>query len=126
MSLAIARRMAQQRIDEAKLHPRFHIIIWDENNAFLERFEVGAFLGDFRSEVFYCLRGDVEGYDESVFAVEGGLLGREEGEKDGCTGSWNLAAGERGKNGKGKGRGKDRWWHTERGRWREVGLETLF
>jgi hypothetical protein len=125
MSLAIARRMAQHRIDTAATQPQFHIIIWDAEGQFLERFAVGGFIGDLGSKTNYSLRPDVDGMDEAVCGIEGagGLLdgGEETNVRDGCTGSWNLDAGERS-----KGKGKDRWWHTERGRWRELPLEKLF
>jgi hypothetical protein len=130
MSLAIARRMAQQRIDHASTQPKFHIIIWDEDGQFVERYAVGGFMGTIESKVYYSLKPDVDGMDESIVHVEGarGLLdaGEEMNSKDGCTGSWNLEAGvAKGKNG-GKGQGKDRWWHSERGRWRELPLEKFF
>ena len=129
MSLAIARRMAQQRIDHASTQPKFHIIIWDEDGQFVERYAVGGFMGMIESKVHYSLKSDLDGMDESIVHVEGagGLLdaGEEMNSKDGCTGSWNLEAGTKRKNG-GKGQGKDRWWHSERGRWRELPLEKFF
>jgi hypothetical protein len=129
MSLAIARRMAQQRIDHASTQPKFHIIIWDEDGQFVERYAVGGFMGMIESKVHYSLKPDVDVMDESIVHVEGagGLLdaGEEMNSKDGCTGNWNLEAGTKGKNG-GKGQGKDRWWHSERGRWRELPLEKFF
>ncbi len=127
MSLATARRMAQQRIDAATTHPQFHIIIWDEFGIFVERFAVGGFIGLIQSKIHYSLKPDIDGMDEAIVGIDGvgGLLdgGEETSPKDGCTGSWNLMAGMQGKGG---GKGKDRWWHTERGRWREVPLEKLF
>jgi hypothetical protein len=124
MSLATARRMAQQRIDGASTHPQFHIIIWDENGLFVERFAVGGFMGLIQSKINYSLKPDIDGMDESIVGIDGLLDGSEEtAPKDGCTGSWNLMAGMQGKGGS---KGKDRWWHTERGRWREMPLEKLF
>lgn len=124
-SLAIARRIAQRRIDTAVSQPQYHIIVWDAEGQFLERFEVGGFIGDLGSKINYSLRPDVDGMDEAVCGIEGagGLLdgGEETNVRDGCTGSWNMEAGERS-----KGKRKDRWWHTERGRWREMPLEKLF
>jgi hypothetical protein len=130
MSLSTARRMAQQRADFAATQPQFHIIIWDEFGLFVERFAVGGFIGQIQSKIHYSLKPDVDGMDEAIFGIEGLLDGGEEvNGKDGCTGSWNLMAGvqEKGKGGgKDEKKGKDRWWHTERGRWREVPLEKLF
>ncbi|TVY37352.1 hypothetical protein LOCC1_G008602 [Lachnellula occidentalis] len=125
MSLATARRIAQRRIDAAVSQPQYHIIIWDEEGQFLERFAVGGFIGDLGSKINYSLRPDVDGMDEAICGIEGAgnLLdgGEETNIGDGCTGTWNTEAGERS-----KGKGKDRWWHTERGRWIEMPLEKLF
>lgn len=132
MSLATARRMAQQRADAATTQPQFHIIIWDEFGLFVERFAVGGFMGLIQSKIHYSLKPDIDGMDEAILGIEGLLDGGEEvSAKDGCTGSWNLMAGvqEKGKGiggGGGERKGKDRWWHTERGRWREVPLGMLF
>ena len=130
MSLATARRMAQHRIDKACTQPQFHIIIWDEEGQFVERFAVGGFIGLIQSKVHYSLKPDVDGMDEAVVSIDGagGLLdgGEETNVRDGCTGSWNIDTGVRGKNGAQGGKGKEKWWHTERGRWREVALEKFF
>jgi hypothetical protein len=126
MSLVTARRMAQQRIDTATTQPQFHIIIWDEFGLFVERFAVGGFMGQIQSKIHYSLKPDIDGMDEAIVGLEGLLDGGEEvSTKDGCTGSWNLMAGMQGKGGSEK-KGKDRWWHTERGRWKEVPLGKLF
>ncbi|KAK0114949.1 hypothetical protein ONS96_013424 [Cadophora gregata f. sp. sojae] len=130
MSLATARRMAQHRIDIAAKQPRFHIILWDEYGHFVERQAVAGFLGRIQSKIFYTLKPDIEGSDEAIVGIEGpgGLLDMsEEGSvRDGCTGSWNLDSGSGITAGaKGK-KERERWWHTERGRWREVPLEKFF
>ncbi|TVY58762.1 hypothetical protein LSUE1_G010261, partial [Lachnellula suecica] len=64
MSLATARRMAQHRIDTAASHPLFHIIVWDEEGQFSERYALGGFIGDVGSKTHYNLRPDVDGSDE--------------------------------------------------------------
>ena len=129
MSLVKARRMAQNRIDAAFAQPNFHIIIWDEWGQFVERFAVGGFLGDLGSKIFYSLKPDIDGMDEAVVTVDGtgGLLdGREEANvRDGCTGTWNINSATERKNGRSSG-GRERWWHTERARWREVPLGKFF
>ncbi|PVH78752.1 hypothetical protein DL98DRAFT_655950 [Cadophora sp. DSE1049] len=130
MSLAAARRMAQRRIDTAAKQPRFHVILWDEHGQFVERQAVAGFLGRIQSKIFYTLKPDVEGSDEAIVDIEGpgGLLdmGEEGNVRDGCTGSWNLDTGSgSGAGSKGK-KDRERWWHTERGRWREVPLEKFF
>ena len=114
--------MAQQRSDAASTRPRFHIIVWNENGAFVDRLAVGAFMGTIQSKISYTLRSDVDGSDEAVVSVGALLITAEDRGRDGCTGSWNI---ENNDNGKGP-KGKDRWWHTERSRWREVALGKYF
>jgi hypothetical protein len=128
ISLATARRMAQQRADAASTQPQFHIIVWDEFGLVVERFAVGGFMGQIQSKIHYSLKPDVDGMDEAIFGIDGLLDGGEEANpKDGCTGSWNLMAGLSGLGGRGgEKKGKDRWWHSERGRWREIPLGKLF
>ncbi|KAG0649624.1 hypothetical protein D0Z07_4043 [Hyphodiscus hymeniophilus] len=129
MSLVTARRMAQNRIDTACKQPEFDIIVWDDCGKPAERFAVGGFIGDINSKIFYNLTPDIDGMDESVVTIDGigGLLdaGEEMNPRDGCTGSWNLRMATQGKNGR-TGGGKEKWWHTERGRWREVPLGKFF
>jgi hypothetical protein len=120
--------MAQQRLEAAVSKPKFQIAVWDENDGMLDRQTVGGYIGLIQSKVYYSLRPDVDGMDEAVVTVDGigGLLdsGEETNVRDGCTGSWNLSTGTQGKSGKTSG--KERWWHTERGRFREVPLEKFF
>lgn len=126
MSLSTARKLAQNRLEAASAHPKYHIIVWDENGEFVERFAVGAFIGTIESKINYSLKPDIEGSDEAVVGVEGkfGLLGNdEEVTRDGCTGRWNESAGMQVK---GSAKGRDTWRHTERGRWRELTLDTFF
>lgn len=129
MSLLSARRMAQQRIEGALSIPKFQILIWGEDGNMVERQTVGGYIGLIQSKINYTLKPDIDGMDEAVVTVDGvrGLLdgGEESHVRDGCTGSWNLNTAIQGKSGK-QSAGKDRWWHTERGRWREVQLEKFF
>ncbi|RDL42182.1 RNI-like protein [Venustampulla echinocandica] len=127
MSLALARRMAQQRIDAATTKPQFHIIIWDENGQFIERHALGGFLGSIQSKISYILKPDLDGSDESLMGVEALLDGGEETNvRDGCTGSWNLDLGIQGGSASAGKKEKDRWRHSERGRWRPLSVENLF
>jgi len=140
MSLATARVMAQHRAELALNSPQFHIIVWDEGGSFMERFEVGTFMGKIESKIYYDMRPDVEGSDIAIVGVKGekGLLdgrGEEltssngrEGEQ-GCAGMCWAERGGKDKRRKSvsySGKGKDRWWHTERGRWSELPLERFF
>ena len=129
MSLHAARRMAQNRIDSSQTVPRFHIIVWDEDGRPVERFQVGGFIGTILSKTWYSLKPDIEGSDEAVVSMEGphGLLddSEETNVRDGCTGTWNQQHGNSGRSSK-NAAAKDRWWHTERGRRKEIGLEKFF
>lgn len=128
ISLCTARRMAQHRIEASTTQPQFHIIVWDDSGHLLERFEVGGYIGKVHSKVFYSVKPDVDGMDEAVVQFEGvgGLLDTsdETGTKEKCTGAWFLDFDPK-KHGK-PTKKKDVWWHTERGRWRDLPLETFF
>ena len=130
MSLLSARRMAQQRIEGALSIPKFLILIWGEDGDLIERQTAGGYLGLIQSKILYTLRPDIDGMDEAVVTVDGigGLLdgGEETHVRDGCTGSWNLNMAVQVKSGKQQSAGKEKWWHTERGRWKEVPLEKFF
>ncbi|KAI9050761.1 hypothetical protein LZ554_004880 [Drepanopeziza brunnea f. sp. 'monogermtubi'] len=135
-SLATARRLAQHRIEAtvaATTSPKFHIVVWNEHGALVGRTTIG-FLGTVESKVFYSLKADVEGSGEAIVGLDRGVAGLlDRGEdgietgREGCTGScWNLNGSVAWwPNGK-LGRQRDVWWHTERGRWREVPLERFF
>lgn len=126
-SLAQARRQAQLRIESADKHPQFHIIVWDEDNQFVERFEVGGFIGQVESKISYSLKPDIDGMDEAIVRMNVLFDGGEEIIlRDGCTGNWNLDVDKSSAGAKGRNLGKEGWWHTERGRWREIGLEKFF
>ncbi|PQE28186.1 F-box domain protein [Rutstroemia sp. NJR-2017a WRK4] len=124
MSLAAARQLAQLRIENGT-KAQFDILIWDHDEGeCVQRFKVGTFIGKVESKVVYNLKPDLDGSDESILGIESLLeSGDEKNLRDGCTGSWNSDLDTRlGKASK----GKDRWWHTERQRWREVKLDTFF
>jgi hypothetical protein len=121
--------MAQDRIDTSQVQSKFHIIIWDEDGRPLERYEVGGFIGMIHSKISYSLKPDIEGADEAVVSIKGpcGLLddSEETDVRDGCTGTWNQPLGSWGRSSKNSA-GKDRWWHTERGRIKKISLEKFF
>jgi hypothetical protein len=124
MSLAAARQLAQLRIENGT-KAQFDILIWDHDEGeCVQRFKVGTFIGKVESKVVYNLKPDLDGSDESILGIETLLeSGDEKNLRDGCTGSWNSDLDMRlGKASK----GKDRWWHTERQRWRELKLDTFF
>jgi hypothetical protein len=126
MSLAVARRLAQHRAEAAKTKPKFHIILWDENGAFQERHAVGTYLGQLQSQIDYVLSPDLEGSDDSLIGVDDLLDGSEETNvRDGCTGSWHADIKHKGSSVSAK-KGKERWVHTERGRWKDLSVDRLF
>ncbi|KAK0660853.1 hypothetical protein QBC41DRAFT_38013 [Cercophora samala] len=145
-----ARMAAQGRIDQAKKYPRFFIQVFDEGGTMREKYGVGAFVGMVESKVRYVLTAaEAQGATdeggglvtvEDMIRDDGGealVLGsggdgdgkkkkkdktgeRDEGEKrtrEGCVGRWNTYSG----NVVDK-KDKERWWHQERGRWRQAVL----
>ncbi|KAG9247608.1 hypothetical protein BJ878DRAFT_491977 [Calycina marina] len=128
-SLLTARRLAQQRIDAALSIPKFQILIWNPEYELLERQAVGGYIGLIQSKITYSLKPDIDGMDEAVVTIDGvgGLLDDSEEVKmrDGCTGSCNMKMVVQGKKGR-ETSGKEHWWHTERGRWKEVDLDKFF
>jgi len=138
--LHAARLEAQARLEGARMVPRFFINVTDEDGVLVEKHGVGAFIGSVGSRVEYVLLPEEGATDEG-----GGLVGvgemlsgggedvagdgvgkvTKEKEKDkearstkeGCTGRWNTYSGmviDK--------KDKERWWHTERGRWSGVTL----
>ncbi|KAK4649354.1 uncharacterized protein QC761_118130 [Podospora bellae-mahoneyi] len=144
-----ARMAAQARIDQAKKYPRFFIQVFDEGGTMREKYGVGAFVGTVGSKVRYVLTpneglgqtdeggglvtvedmirddggealvlGGGEGDGGSKKKKGAGVGEREGGEKrtrEGCTGRWNTYSGMVVDK-----KDKERWWHQERGRWRQA------
>jgi hypothetical protein len=127
MSLALGRRLAQQRSEAAKSKPKFHIILWDENGEFVERHAVGGYLGQLHSQIGYDLSPDLEGSDDSLINIENLLDGSEETNvRDGCTGSWQIDVKRKGSDKMSVKKRKEWWGHTERGRWKDLDVHRLF
>lgn len=121
--LRLARLAAQARLEQARHQPRYFLTVIDENGAVIEKCGFPGFMGTVESRIEYCLTPDPGATDE-----EGGLVGipallRDGGEDlrggagEGCTGKWNARNGNVSDR-----RDKERWRHTERGRWRGVVL----
>ncbi|RYP16706.1 hypothetical protein DL765_004942 [Monosporascus sp. GIB2] len=120
-NLVQSRIAAQGRLEAAWARPRFVINVVDEGGAVVKKFELGGFLGDAASRIRYRLTPDEGATDEG-----GGLVGfadllgdRGEDLRDGggggCEGRWNARdIGDK--------RDRERWWHVERGFWRDVRL----
>ncbi|KAI1073509.1 hypothetical protein F5B20DRAFT_574733 [Whalleya microplaca] len=138
-NLAQARLAAQARLEAARAHPRFTVnvidVADDGREAVAETYGMAGFMGRVESKIRYHLLPDAGGVDENGGLVDVADLLGDGGEnlsvkdREGCTGRWNISyasysstAGE-GKGGKGGGGAeRDRWAHTERGRWRGVVL----
>ncbi|KXJ89231.1 hypothetical protein Micbo1qcDRAFT_122504 [Microdochium bolleyi] len=118
--LAQSRLAAQARIEAAKSTPRFQVNVIDEDGTIVDRFGLAGFIGQVESRIRYNIRPDPGATDEN-----GGLThitdllkdgGEELKDREGCTGRW-LSWSEGITNDK---KERERWWHTERGRWREL------
>lgn len=142
-----ARLAAQTRLERARRFPRFFIDVIDERGMVVEKFGVGAFMGTVGSQIHYVLTPDVGGTDEGGGLVsvkdmvgdcgEALVVGAAD-EKSAKKGSKREKGGEKVESGEAKTRegciglwnahsfdavdkkDKERWYHTERGRWRGV------
>ncbi|KAL7628374.1 hypothetical protein AAE478_002576 [Parahypoxylon ruwenzoriense] len=122
-SLAQARLAAQSRLEAARQSPRFVVNVTGEDGTELESYGLAGFMGQVESRIRYWLSADEGAADESGGLVdiadvlgEGGENLKVEG-REGCIGRWNTYSG----NVIDK-KDRERWWHTERGRWRAVSL----
>ncbi|KAK7932574.1 hypothetical protein PG985_003286 [Apiospora marii] len=118
-----ARLAAQTRIEAARSRPRYFVNVIDEDGSVVEKYGMSGYMGQVESKIRYHLLPDAGATDENgglvdmadVMMGDGGeSLG---GDREGCSGRWNAnetSAADK--------RDRERWWHTERGRWRQVGL----
>ncbi|KAG6021887.1 hypothetical protein E4U41_002368 [Claviceps citrina] len=119
-SLVTARLAAQARLERSREAHLFHVKVTDEQGDLVESFGLSGYMGTVGSKINYHLLPDPGSRDEL-----GGLAGvsapsADRGEAlglgcQGCTGSWNRREGVVADK-----KDKERWWHTERGRWRDV------
>ncbi|KAI0489652.1 hypothetical protein F4859DRAFT_523579 [Xylaria cf. heliscus] len=122
-NLASSRLEAQRRIDAAQDEPRFTFNLMDEQGKVLETKRIAGFIGEIGSVINYCLMPDTGAVDENGGLVEvSDLLGDggenlKDGNREGCTGRWNTYSGPVVDK-----KDRERWWHTERGRFRSVEL----
>ena len=145
--LHLARLAAQGRLEAARARGRFLVNVINEDGVVVEQYGLAGFIGTVASPITYHLLPDAGGEDE-----QGGLVGVEEallgdgGEdllpsapstaaatgggkewkaggkgdaeavrtREGCSGRWNAGGLDK--------KDKERWFHTERGRWRGVML----
>ncbi|KAI8266127.1 hypothetical protein K4K58_010262 [Colletotrichum sp. SAR11_239] len=117
-----ARLAAQARLEAARPFPRFFVNVIDEDGTLLEKYGLAGFMGTIESRISYNLRPDSGAKDERGGIVEmSDLMAGSNGEdipngKEGCTGRWNVSSSAAEK------KDKERWWHTERGRWHQPEL----
>ncbi|KAI1202363.1 hypothetical protein F5X97DRAFT_287471 [Nemania serpens] len=122
-NLAHSRLEAQRRLEAARNQPRFTFNLVDEHGKVLETKKMAGFMGEVGSPIRYCLEPDADALDESGGLVEiSDVLGDggenlKDGNREGCSGRWNTYSGVVVDK-----KDRERWWHTERGRWRAVKL----
>lgn len=111
-----ARQAAQARLDAARHQPRFLVHVTDEEGYTVDEFSMAGYMGTTGSLIRYDLGADLGARDE-----KGGLVdvedmmahcGEDINEREGCTGRWNMST-----NGNLDRKEKEKWWHSERGRW---------
>lgn len=122
-NLLQSRRAAQSRLEAARQTPRFTVNVIDEDGSKVENYGFAGFIGEVESKIKYHLEPDIGALDENGGLVDiadvlgdGGENLRVDG-REGCTGRWNTYSG----NVVDK-KDRERWFHTERGRWRPVAL----
>lgn len=122
-NLAQSRLAAQNRLEIARDDPRFTFNLVNEHGKVVESKKIAGFLGTIGSPIHYCLVPDVGAVDENGGLVEisdllsDGGENLKDGNREGCTGRWNTYSGAVVDK-----KDRERWFHTERGRWRSVEL----
>ncbi|KAI0160971.1 hypothetical protein GGR52DRAFT_576383 [Hypoxylon sp. FL1284] len=124
-SLAQSRLAAQGRLEAAWKGPgRFILKVTDDDGTVVRKQDLASFIGRVESKIQYCLTPDEGATDENGGLVDITDVLGDNGEnlradgREGCNGRWNTYSG----NVIDK-KDRERWWHTERGRWRPVTLE---
>lgn len=120
-NLHASRLAAQSRLESARNRPRFTVNVFEEDGTLVNTFKMAGWIGTPTSKIRYHLLPDPGSNDR-----KGGLLdvrdldgdGGESlaGDKEGCEGWWNrdVDVSDR--------KEREKWWHTERGRWRKLEL----
>ncbi|KAI4863346.1 hypothetical protein F4820DRAFT_459596 [Hypoxylon rubiginosum] len=123
-NLAQSRLAAQGRLEAARKGPgRFVIKVTDDDGTVVKNYGIASFMGRVESQIQYCVTPDESATDENGGLVDITDVLGDNGEnlrvdgREGCTGRWNTYSG----NVVDK-KDRERWWHTERGRWRPVAL----
>ncbi|OAA81777.1 hypothetical protein LEL_01322 [Akanthomyces lecanii RCEF 1005] len=117
------------RLDDARPRFRFQVQVRSEEGHLVDEFGLGGFVGTVGSPIDYWLHPDLGSSDAAGGLVDVPDLAAPGGEAllvdddddsgggggrsvSGCTGSWNWREGVVADK-----REKEKWWHTERGRW---------
>lgn len=122
--LRSARIAAQSRINaERQFKHRFQVNVVDEDGSPVENFTMGGYIGTLGSQIEYCLQPDPGSSDDMGGLLDVPDLAADCGEfiapeTEGCTGSWNWQEGVIADR-----KEKEKWWHTERGRWQDLRLQ---
>lgn len=125
--LGDARLAAQARIDAARESGaplRFRVTVRDEDDALVDDFGLGSYVGTVGSNIELNLLPDFGSSDQ-----RGGLCGVADlvavdaaeslaAAREGCTGTWNRREGVVADR-----KEQEPWWHTERLRWAPLRLE---
>ncbi|KAL9639360.1 MAG: hypothetical protein Q9204_001122 [Flavoplaca sp. TL-2023a] len=115
-TLFTARKLAQQRIEDARNTVKFKVVI-EEDGVVQEVFDIQGFIGTIGSRISYYLDSDVPGSDNALIDFPDLISGAKEvTPRDGCTGMWNASHHT----------GKKWWNHTERCRYHPVDLHRFF
>ena len=119
-SLCTARLAAQARIEMAAKKSRCDVNVIGPEGDVVETFGIGGYIGTAGSPIAYHLHADANSSDE-----RGGLLDLRDlceeradtlsTSRLGCTGSWNRCDEVTMDK-----KEKEKWWHTERGRWSKI------
>ena len=120
--LRVARLAAQCRLEEAWHTPRFGVNVLAEDGTLVDQFGLGGYLGTVGSSILYHLLPDAGATDEKGGVVDARDLTGDAGEslaggREGCIGAWNQVDGVVADK-----KEKEKWWHTERGRWTRIQL----
>ncbi|KAK7420474.1 hypothetical protein QQZ08_010390 [Neonectria magnoliae] len=121
-NLHASRLAAQARLEAARSRPRFTVNVIEEDGTTTETFSMAGFIGTAGSVIKYHLLPDVGSTDEKgglidVRDLEGDGCESLAGGQEGCMGRWNAQEGVMADR-----KEKERWWHTERGRWTKLTL----
>lgn len=121
--LRAARLAAQARLEESRHQYKFQVNVFAEDGLLIDEFALGDYIGTIGSQIDYHLLPDLGSSDEKGGLVDIPDLTADAGEtlgpgNEGCTGSWNWREGVVADK-----KEKERWWHTERGRWMKPHLD---